>query len=193
MSVRSKLKLLAKLRNKEYRDAYVEEHVKTSLPFQIKALRDQRRWTQGKLAREAKTTQTVISRIENPEYGHLSLNSLYKLAAAFDVALLIKFVPFSRLLSEFEDVSPAALEVKSFEEELPDMEASAVTETAFGAFSKIQGVRIFTIQPPDVAGTYAYIKGISTAERDVQPPVRIAAESSAPRLDIQDVSTGWPM
>jgi hypothetical protein len=36
------------------------------------------------------------------------------MAAAFDVALLVKFVSFSRFLREFEDVSPSALEVPSF-------------------------------------------------------------------------------
>jgi transcriptional regulator with XRE-family HTH domain len=122
MSVASKLKLLAKLKRKKYRDAYVEEHVRTSLPFQIRALREQREWTQGKLAEELKTTQTAVSRLENPEYGKLSLNSLYKLASAFDVALLIKFVPFSRLVEEFKDVSPQALSVTSFDKELETLE-----------------------------------------------------------------------
>ncbi len=122
MSVASRLKLLAKLKKKAYRDAYVEEHVKTSLPFQIRALREQREWTQTQLAEALKTTQTAVSRLENPEYGKLSLNSLYKIASAFDVALLVKFVPFSRLLEEFKDASPQALSAAGFEAELPELE-----------------------------------------------------------------------
>ncbi len=128
MSLASKMKLLAKLKRKAYRDAYVEEHVRTSLPFQIRALREQRDWTQGALAEELKTTQTAVSRLENPEYGKLSLNSLYKLASAFDVALLVKFVPFSRLIEEFKDASPQALSAASFENELKELEEWAAKE-----------------------------------------------------------------
>jgi len=117
MTVISLKKILKKLKNKRYRDAYAVEHVQTSIPFQIRALREQRGWTQERLAREAKTTQTAISRVEDPNYGKLSLNSLYKLASAFDVALLVKFVPFSRLLNEFKDVSPEALSAESFDTE----------------------------------------------------------------------------
>jgi transcriptional regulator with XRE-family HTH domain len=130
MSVASRLKLLAKLKRKKYRDAYVEEHVRTSLPFQIRALREQREWTQGQLAGELKTTQTAVSRLENPEYGKLSLNSLYKLASAFDVALLVKFVPFSRLIEEFQDASPQALSAMSFEEEVKKLEDWAGEEAS---------------------------------------------------------------
>ncbi len=133
MSVTSKNKLIAKLKDKEYRDAYAVEHVTTSLPFQIRALREKREWTQGKLAKHAQTTQTAISRIEDPDYGKLSLNTLYKLAAAFDVALLVKFVPFSRLLSEFEDVSPEALEVEGFEDEIELLEEYAAYSTTLAA------------------------------------------------------------
>lgn len=135
MSVASKLKLLAKLKKKKYRDAYVEEHVRTSLPFQIRALREQREWTQGRLAEELKTTQTAVSRLENPDYGKLSLNSLYKLASAFDVALLVKFVPFSRLIEEFKDASPQALSARSFEEEVEELEAVAAEEEPEAVFA----------------------------------------------------------
>jgi transcriptional regulator with XRE-family HTH domain len=126
MSVVSLKKILRKLRNKEYRDAYAVEHVQTSLPFQIRALRERREWTQARLASEAGTTQTAISRIEDPDYGKLSLNTLYKLASAFDVALLVKFVPFSRLLDEFKDVSVETLAAESFTDELPKLEERAV-------------------------------------------------------------------
>jgi len=118
MSVVSKIKLMLKLRKKEYRDAYVSEHIKTSLPIQIKILREQRGWSQEHLAQLAKTTQTVISRVEDPNYGKLNLSSLLKMASAFDIALIVKFVPFSKILNEFEDVSPKNLRVDNFEQEV---------------------------------------------------------------------------
>jgi len=116
MSVTSKAKLIAKLlRNKEYRDAYVEEKITTSLPFQIRALREQRDWSQAELGNHANMRQNAISRLEDAETGTPSLNTLLRLAHAFDLALLVKFVPFSRLVREYEDVSFAALSANSIE------------------------------------------------------------------------------
>jgi transcriptional regulator with XRE-family HTH domain len=125
VSVASRKRLLAELKNKQYRDAYAAEHVKTMMPIQNRILREQRGWSQGQLAERRKTTQSVISRLEDPNYGKLSLSSLLKLASAYDVALLVKFVPFSRLLHEFEDTSPQALSAKEFMEELPQLAAWA--------------------------------------------------------------------
>src|SRR5262245_4314689 len=120
MSFGSKKRLLEELKNKKFRDAYVAEHVKTSVPIQIYLLREQRHWNQSQLAERAKTTQTVISRLEDIDYGKLSISTLLKLASAFDIALLVKFIPFTRLLEEFKDNSSEALSAKSFSQELPD-------------------------------------------------------------------------
>jgi transcriptional regulator with XRE-family HTH domain len=126
MSAVSKGKLISKLENnKAYREAYVCEHIKTSVPIQIRHLREERTLTQAQLAAMAKTTQTVISRLEDPNYGNLTLNSLLKIAAALDIALLVKFAPFSRMLLEFQDLSPTALSVKAFTDELSLLKAWA--------------------------------------------------------------------
>lgn len=129
MSVTSKIKLLAKLRDKEYRNAYVEEKVATSLPFQIRALREQpdRDWSQAELGRRAGMRQNAISRLEDAESGTPSISTLLRLARAFDVALLVKFVPFSKLLHEFADLSSEALSAQSFEQEIHELERDAVS------------------------------------------------------------------
>jgi hypothetical protein len=64
--------------------------------------------------------------LEDPNYGNLTLNSLLKIAAAFDIGLLVKFVPFSRLLLEFQDLSPKTLSVQSFIEELSRLKELAM-------------------------------------------------------------------
>lgn len=135
MSVISKIKQLAKLKRKAYRDAYVEEHVKTSLPFQIRALREQREWSQADLGAKTGMRQNAISRLEKSNYGSLSVNTLIRLASAFDVALMIKFVPFRKLLDEFSDLSTEALEVPSFDNEVPDLEDLAATPTWYQSIS----------------------------------------------------------
>jgi transcriptional regulator with XRE-family HTH domain len=132
MSVTSKTKLIAKLRDKEYRDAYVEEKVSTSLPFQIRALREQpeRQWSQAELGKRAGMRQNAISRLEDAESGTPSISTLLRLAHAFDVALLIKFVPFRKLLSEFADLSTEALQVNSFDKDVDALAEEAATVTA---------------------------------------------------------------
>ena len=98
--------LIVKLKNKKYRDAYVTEHARTGIAYQLRAMRDSRGWTLG-----------TASKLEDPDYGKVTLQTLLEIASAFDVALLVKFVPFSRLLNEFRDVSPEALSVESFSDD----------------------------------------------------------------------------
>ena len=119
MNATSRTKLILKLGNKKYRDAYVSAHVRNGISYQIRALREQRGWTQDKLGEEARKPQNAIARLEDPSYGKASIPTLLEIASAFDVALLIKFVPYSRLLDEVEDLSPAALSAESFTKELP--------------------------------------------------------------------------
>lgn len=113
-SLLSRSKFVSKLlKSKAFRDRYVYEHVRNGIPFQIRALRNQREWTQADLGEASGKPRPVISRLEDPNYGKLSLKTLLDIASAFEVALLVKFVPFSRLVKEYQDVSWQALGAKS--------------------------------------------------------------------------------
>jgi transcriptional regulator with XRE-family HTH domain len=83
--------------------------------------------TQAELALKSEMTQNNISRIESPEYGKQTISSLKKIAAALDVALVVRLVPFSQYIDWLsgtprldEGISPSALAVPSFEEEARD-------------------------------------------------------------------------
>jgi transcriptional regulator with XRE-family HTH domain len=76
-------------------------------------MRDERGWSQEKAGEALGKPQSVISRYESPDYGRVSLQTLREIASGYDVGLLIKFVPFSRLVQEYEDVSAGALSAKS--------------------------------------------------------------------------------
>jgi hypothetical protein len=117
MSGKSKTELIKELRDREFRTAYVASTLAAARAFQIDALRAKREWNQSKLGNRAKKPQSEISRLENPDYINCNVKTLLDIAAAFDVALIVKFVSFSRFLEEFEDVSPNTLEVMSFQEE----------------------------------------------------------------------------
>jgi len=105
-------------RGKKYREAFVASQLKRGIPFQIRALRKQRDWSQQRLAQEADLTQGVISRAEDPDYGNLTLNTLLRIAAGFDVAFVGKFVPFSELGRWFLDQSETTVRVSSFGEDV---------------------------------------------------------------------------
>lgn len=119
------MKSLKNLKSKPRRDAFVRAHVENGLAHQIRMLRERRGWTQADLAREiGARNQSTVARLEDPSYGKYSVSSLLKLANAFDVGALVKFVSFSKLLEETSDLSPAALTVLSFEEEGDAREAT---------------------------------------------------------------------
>ncbi len=115
-------KTIEELRDKEYRDAFAIEHIDTGIPFQIRALREQeeRGWTQEELGNRAGMAQESISRIEDPNYGKLTLKTLKRLASAFDVALMVRFVPFSELVEWELKLSPDSLKASSFEDDFKD-------------------------------------------------------------------------
>src|SRR5258708_3756206 len=76
-------------------------------------MRTEREWSQAKAGEILGKPQNVISRLESPAYGKLSIQTLMEIAQGFDVGLIIKFVPFSRFLNEYNDVSFGALSAPS--------------------------------------------------------------------------------
>jgi len=119
MNTERRKKLIEDLRNKEYRDAFAVEHIDTGVPFQIRALREQkgREWTQKELGTRTEMAQETISRIEDPNYGKLTLKTLKRLASAFDLALMVRFVSFSELVEWELGLTSDSLKALSFEQD----------------------------------------------------------------------------
>lgn len=82
--------------DRDYRHAYLEGFLGDYLAAQINAIRTDRGWSQAELARRAGVSQPQISAWENSCEG-INVSSLLKIADAFDVAMTMKFVPFSDL------------------------------------------------------------------------------------------------
>lgn len=108
-----------RLLNKKHREAFVSATVDQTIPFQIKSMRlsEERNWTQQELAKRAGMKQERISVCENPNYGRFSLQTLKQIASAFDVALVVRFAPFSELTEWELNLSPESLEVENFDKE----------------------------------------------------------------------------
>jgi transcriptional regulator with XRE-family HTH domain len=120
--------LAEKLRDKEYRDAFVASQIKIGLPMQCRALRENRQWTQPRLAEAAQMTQPRISEIERPGERKLNIETLLRLASAFDVALQVRFVPFSELIDDDDAVDYANFSIPKFKEDIARLEEREKSE-----------------------------------------------------------------
>lgn len=143
--------IAASLLDKEYRDLFVTEEIDTGLPFQIRAIRQDRGWSQQELAERVGMTQEAISRLENLNYCKFTLGTLKRLASAFDVALVVRFEPFSRLVDWASNLSPDDLIVPDFTHD------ASLRQTPSDEGSLIAG-----------AGS-GFDNGTSDAERNGQP------------------------
>lgn len=85
--------------DKDYRDQFVASKIDADLSAQLYALREQHGLTQEELGHRAKMAQSRIAKLEGSCEG-VSLSTLKRLASAFDVALVVRFVPFSEFLSQ---------------------------------------------------------------------------------------------
>jgi len=102
-------------KNKDYRHAYADEFLNLSIATQIKVLREQRNWTQKELADRVIMEQPRISVMENVSYSSWSINTLRKLAKAFDLRLRVSFESFGSCVNDIEQFSRETLVRPSFE------------------------------------------------------------------------------
>lgn len=105
------------LQDKEFRHLYLSAHIRELIALQIRATREARGWTQGDLGARAEIAQERISALEDSDYSGATLKTLRRLAAAFDVALLVRFAPFSELAEWIARLTPERLAPASFDKE----------------------------------------------------------------------------
>jgi len=118
------------LRDKEFRGQFIDEHINVGIAFQIRSLRNRLNLKQSELAELLGVKQPLVSSRENPNYGKYTLNTLKDLAKAFDVGLLVRFVPFSTLIDWTVDLTSDAIAPPSFNEEEKLRAASPVLVTS---------------------------------------------------------------
>ena len=110
-------KLVSKLRDTEYRKAYIASQINIGIPYQLRALMKSRGWTQEQLAEQAGMLQPRISAMLSPGKTQPNIKTLRRLAEAFDCGLMVRFVPFSELVMRSERFDPESFSVKSFQQE----------------------------------------------------------------------------
>lgn len=108
---------IGKLSDREYRTAFVSSQINIGIPFQIRALMKARGWKQDDLAARANMLQPQISRIMTPGRTRPNIETLRRLAKAFDCGLLVRFVPFGDLVRWSEEFNPESFDVVSFKDD----------------------------------------------------------------------------
>lgn len=136
-------RLREKLKSKPFRDAFFATHINTSIAFQIRAMRQRRKWSQRKLGqkigRKKALAQSRVSKLETPGRTAYTMRALERVASAFDVALMVRFVPYGDLTRFLETLGPDSYVVPSFNEEVAAAEAAEARGSA--------GVLLFS-RPP---------------------------------------------
>lgn len=105
------------LKDKAYRDEFVRQQIERGLPFQIKGMRKARGWKQSEFGDRLGTPQSVVSRLENPDYGKFNIQTLLEIASTLDVALLVTFAPFSDLAKRVSEFSIGDVEIPEFDKD----------------------------------------------------------------------------
>jgi transcriptional regulator with XRE-family HTH domain len=168
-------------RSKRYREAFVAQHAKQEIGTQIRALLKQHKLTQAQLATRAGLTQGVVSRAADPSYGNLTINTLVRIAAGFDVAFVGRFVPFSELPKWFDLICSEDFTVLSFEQEDASLKEQSAAALEKRKAEAVAAERLKTyVEPtlrspiaPSMRSRMARREAIESAQLELPLPVLV--------------------
>ncbi|HSR08644.1 MAG TPA: helix-turn-helix transcriptional regulator [Bryobacteraceae bacterium] len=139
-------KIAEKLKDLAYRKAYIASQINIGIPFQIRALMKARGWTQETLAEKTGMLQPRISGLMKPGKTRPNIETLRRVAEAFDCALVVRFAPFSELARWAEDFDPDSFNVPSFNDDVGFVERkSATSDKGTAILSGPMGVGVISI------------------------------------------------
>lgn len=104
------------------------DQVRTHIALAIRILREKNGWSQTELGARWGKPQSWISRLEDPEYGKVSLQTLLEVAEVFDLPLLVQFPEWGDWLLRMKDQSREDFEKAPFDAHLLRGGASATAD-----------------------------------------------------------------
>lgn len=108
--------LVQDFQDPEARYAYVDDFLNASVAAQIKNLREMRGLKQAELAERIGTQQPGIARLESINYDAWKVETLRKIARAYDLWVDIQFREFADLPSEIDKFG-RRLRLRGFKED----------------------------------------------------------------------------
>jgi hypothetical protein len=144
-------KLAVEFHDKEYRDTYVAAHTRRFLARQMRKFRGDK--SQTEFAEMLDKRQTVVSRLENPNYSGWTLGTLFDVASKLNVAVLVRFVDFPTFLKGTADQSESAQHPTEYNQDIVD------------DFARLEAVQELTLK--DIERALAILRQ-PIAEKDAQ-------------------------
>jgi transcriptional regulator with XRE-family HTH domain len=186
---------IEQIKNKKFRDSYLSESIKIFLAAQIRNLRGDK--TQEEFATMLGTTQSVVSRYEDSEYGKVTLQTLLDIAQKLDIGLVVRFVNFQDFFRMTNDFSPDAQCPKPYNHN--DMEqflefSKKPKATLVDSVSTVGNKHHSSLNPPQNGLLYSSLLK-QTSKRigdEAMPPYEQlkALVEAARREQIKDVDAG---
>ena len=112
-------RLADKMRDRpDYRSSYVASYTRQFLSRQMREFRGT--ISQSEFGTVIEKQQTVVSRLEDPNYGKWTLQTLLAIADKLDVAVLVRFVDFPTFLQATDERSSAAVRPERYDQQKVD-------------------------------------------------------------------------
>src|SRR5579871_2247028 len=119
-----------KLQDPEYRRAFIGSQINIGIPFQIRALLKSRGKNQGWLAEKTGMLQPRISGLMTPGKTRPNIETLRRIAEAFDCGLAVRFVPFRDLVDWSERFDPDTFAVPDFDADMAATDLHSAADIA---------------------------------------------------------------
>ena len=175
-------RLIRNFRDKTYRDTYVDAFLNSYIAAQVRALRGGEGIESRRHRRHAlNTKQSGVSKLENVNYSGWNVRTLKKLAKAFDVALVVKFVAFSEALADIDNFDAKALVKPTFAE---DRVFHSVEPVLASGSTNIAATQVQTANSSGPVYTHRVRSSVdkSYAERSPKAPLTIPRHTWRPLL-----------
>ncbi len=145
-------RLKSDFQDPETRHVYVDEFLNYYLATQIQVLREQRKWGPHDLAETANLSCSNVEDLEDVSYSSWTLDSLKRLARAFDVVLKVHFVSFGERLKDIDQLSRESLECPPFDDDLVFSENNKTSDVKLeSALNTFGQVRYSGIEHPETS------------------------------------------